>query len=398
MYSAKTLGHVLGLLLTISKMHVGSWNVALYRHPIQEKYTYLSFWELFCDLVVFWASVSSCMCITPSLSSPSLSSAPPCIMTTPPAVNDTLHVDKHVSYIQSLDTRRDSLEYWLTEHLRLSGVYWGLTALCLLDRPDGLPRDDTIAFVKSCQHPCGGFAAHPGHDAHLLYTVSAIQILAIEDALDCIDQEAVVAWVVGLQQKDGVFAGDEWGETDTRFLYGAMNCLSLLGRLDAMDVPKAVEYIMRCQNHDGGFGMAPGAESHAGQIFTCVGGLAIAGELDRLDRDILGDWLCERQLPNGGLNGRPEKLEDVCYSWWVLSSLAMIDRLDWIDKESLVKFILRCQDEERGGIADRPGDMVDVFHTVFGVAGLSLLGYEGLKAVDPVYCMPREITKKVVGK
>lgn len=37
-----------------------------------------------------------------------------------------------------------------------------------------------------------------------------------------------------------------------------------------------------------------------------------------------------------------------------------------------------------GGLADRPGDMVDVFHTNFGLAGLSLLGYPGLEEVDPV--------------
>ena len=37
-----------------------------------------------------------------------------------------------------------------------------------------------------------------------------------------------------------------------------------------------------------------------------------------------------------------------------------------------------------GGIADRPGDMVDVFHTHFGIAGLSLLKYPGLKEIDPV--------------
>ncbi len=42
------------------------------------------------------------------------------------------------------------------------------------------------------------------------------------------------------------------------------------------------------------------------------------------------------------------------------------------------------QDSEQGGIADRPGDMVDVFHTVFGIAGLSLLNFTGLEAVDPV--------------
>ena len=35
-------------------------------------------------------------------------------------------------------------------------------------------------------------------------------------------------------------------------------------------------------------------------------------------------------------------------------------------------FLLIClQDPEGGGIADRPGDMVDVFHTLFGIAGES---------------------------
>ena len=56
--------------------------------------------------------------------------------------------------------------------------------------------------------------------------------------------------------------------------------------------------------------------------------------------------------------GRPEKLPDVCYSWWVLASLKIIGRIHWIDKNKLEKFILACQDDETGGFADRPGDMV----------------------------------------
>lgn len=80
--------------------------------------------------------------------------------------------------------RKDELEYWLTEHLRLNGVYWGLTALCLLGHPDALPRDKTIDFVLSCQQDNGGFGAAPGHDAHILYTTSAVQILVTLDAVD----------------------------------------------------------------------------------------------------------------------------------------------------------------------------------------------------------------------
>lgn len=93
----------------------------------------------------------------------------------------TLYADAHVRYVQSLDTRRDELDYWLTEHLRLNGLYWGLLAIHLLGRPDALPRKETIDFVLSCQHDSGGFGAAPGHDAHLLSTVSAVQILAMVD-------------------------------------------------------------------------------------------------------------------------------------------------------------------------------------------------------------------------
>jgi len=35
--------------------------------------------------------------------------------------------------------------------------------------------------------------------------------------------------------------------------------------------------------------------------------------------------------------------------------------------------------------------MADIFHTLFGVAGLSLLGYPDLEDIDPVYCMPANI-------
>ena len=150
-------------------------------------------------------------------------------------------------------------------------------------------------------------------------------------------------------------------------------------------------------NFDGGFGTSPDAESHSGQVFTCVAALAILGKLDLLDKDRLGGWLSERQLPNGGLNGRPEKLPDVCYSWWVLSPLAILKRIHWIDGKKLTDFILRCQDMDHGGIADRPGDMVDVFHTHYAIAGLSILGHQSVAEVDPIYCMPKEVTRRVLG-
>lgn len=320
----------------------------------------------------------------------------------------------------------------------------------------------------------GGFGGNIDHDAHLLYTLSAVQILALLDKIDLLDRDKVADYVVALQQPDGSFYGDEWGEVDSRFSYCALNCLSLLGRLDRANVVAAVAFVTACRNFDGGYGCIPGAESHGGQIFCCVGALAIAGALDQVDADLLGWWLCERQVapfmhdcssplpseltlvastrqvPGGGLNGRPEKLPDVCYSWWILTSLTILGRLDWIDGARLREFILHAQDVDEGGIADRsgpiptpmlaaspggfaadprggkasdrarvsmislvtrnlravgrPGDEADVFHTYFGLCGLSLLAHHGaegqpdgaavapeaalLERIDPVYALP----------
>ncbi|XP_074893503.1 geranylgeranyl transferase type-2 subunit beta isoform X3 [Buteo buteo] len=220
-------------------------------------------------------------------------------------------------------------------------------------------------------------------------------ILILYDSLHVVDVNKIVEYIQNLQKEDGSFAGDKWGEIDTRFSFCAVATLALLGKLDAIDVGKAVEFVLSCMNFDGGFGCRPGSESHAGQIYCCTGFLAITDQLHQINVDLLGWWLCERQLPSGGLNGRPEKLPDVCYSWWVLASLKMIGRLHWIDREKLRCFILACQDEETGGFADRPGDMVDPFHTLFGIAGLSLLGEEQIKAVNPVFCMPEDVLRRI---
>ena len=305
-----------------------------------------------------------------------------------PATESPLHVELHRGFIKRSSEDSKSFAFAVSEHLRMSGVYWGISALCLCDALGDMDRAMIVDFVMSCQHEGGGFGGNVAHDPHMLYTLSAVQILILFDALDRLDAARVLSYVASLQQADGSFFGDEWGEVDTRFSYCALCCASLLGRLDAVDVPKAVAYILSCENFDGGFGCVPGGESHAGQVFTCVGALAIAGSLHLCQRDLLGWWLCERQTPGGGLNGRPQKEADVCYSWWVLSSLCLLEREQWIDAAALRGYILSCQDEEAGGISDKPGDEADVFHTFFGIAGLALLHSDNVAHIDPAYALP----------
>ena len=51
-----------------------------------------------------------------------------------------LLVDKHAAYIVGFAQQTDTFEYYATEHFRLSGVYWGVTALALLGRLDALNK------------------------------------------------------------------------------------------------------------------------------------------------------------------------------------------------------------------------------------------------------------------
>ncbi|ODV91190.1 hypothetical protein CANCADRAFT_2907 [Tortispora caseinolytica NRRL Y-17796] len=314
-----------------------------------------------------------------------------------------LVAEKHVHYVVGLDKHKDDLEYWLTEHLRINGMYWGLVALCMLGSESAVSKEETVDFVlKSYDSNSGGFGAAPRHDPHILSTLSAIQILYIYDALDRVDTDAIADYICSLQDpKTGAVQGDKYGEEDTRFVYNAVSTLRLLGRLFSRDesfrsgdidngfsIDLATKYIMSCKNFDGGFSSTPDGESHGAQAFVCIGALKIMGRLNISDFDLTASWLAKRQLPEGGLNGRPEKLPDVCYSWWILSTLAMLGKLHWINKEKLIHFILQAQDTENGGIADRTGNLPDVFHTVFGLTGLSLLGYPGLQSVSPVFCMP----------
>ncbi len=319
----------------------------------------------------------------------------------------SFHKSLHLTYLQSLSKKLsgNSYEGAVTSHLRMSGVYWTLCACSILQRPDEVRElmrgDEIVDWVFQCGGESGGYGGNVGHDEHMLYTLSAVQILALLGRLDDprFDREKTAGYVIGKVQEDGSVEGDGGGEIDTRFSYCALATMRILGVMDRLPLDKIRSHINACKNFDGGFGCVPGAESHAGQVFCCAASLALLG--DDPDPDgLLSWWLSERQCDGGGLNGRPEKQPDVCYSWWILSTLAAAGKTDWIDGGALVDFILRCQDDEKGGIADRPDNVADAFHTFFGIAGLSLLGYMGgvgekHRGIDPILALPKDVVDKL---
>lgn len=70
----------------------------------------------------------------------------------------------------------------------------------------------------------------------------------------------------------------------------------------------------------------------------------------------------------------------------------MIKRQHLVDMDALENYIYRCQDPQKGGISDRPGNEVDIFHTFFGIASLSLINKSkhNLLEIDPIFAIPRK--------
>ena len=62
-------------------------------------------------------------------------------------------LEKHVAYIRKLSADTESFEFLVSQHLRMSGIYWGLTAMALLGH--NLKKEPSypgmIDWVISCQ-------------------------------------------------------------------------------------------------------------------------------------------------------------------------------------------------------------------------------------------------------
>lgn len=91
----------------------------------------------------------------------------------------------HVKFLKDLLKREaTSLEFIFMSHLKTSVVYWSLMAAILLDSLDEiypkLEQERVLQYLKEVYKEDGGFAGNQGaHDSHILFTLSAIQIMKL---------------------------------------------------------------------------------------------------------------------------------------------------------------------------------------------------------------------------
>jgi geranylgeranyl transferase type-2 subunit beta len=67
-------------------------------------------------------------------------------------------LEKHAAYIKTISNDKASFEFTVSQHFRMSGVYWGLTALrlCGKNLADEIDVDEISSWVMECQHDSGG--------------------------------------------------------------------------------------------------------------------------------------------------------------------------------------------------------------------------------------------------
>jgi len=139
------------------------------------------------------------------------------------------------------------------------------------------------------------------------------------------------------------------------------------------------EFVLSCRGYDGGLSPRPNLESHGGYVHCGVGIMQMLGRLDDLNLNQLMRWIAMRQSEfSGGLNGRPNKLVDSCYSWWIGTAARIIQKHLGIEpfwnERAMATFLLQVVQSDKGGLAPRPPARRDPFHTMYGLAGLQLLG------------------------
>ncbi|KAJ1072435.1 hypothetical protein K5549_021419, partial [Capra hircus] len=161
---------------------------------------------------------------------------------------DTLLLEKQGNYIVSYGSKKDDYEYCVSEYLRMSVIYWDL-----IGQLHSMNREEILTCIQSCQHECGGISVSIGRGPHLLYTLSAVQILSMilwNMFRVYRNKMALLLEILGGKLiRDSLFV--QW----QLWLYWGSWMLLMWKR----------QLNLSCMNFDGGFGCRPGSESHAGQ-------------------------------------------------------------------------------------------------------------------------------------
>lgn len=275
---------------------------------------------------------------------------------------------------------------------RMTIVYFALAILDITKserlKTDQRLRGECLDWIWAQQVESGGFRMGPfasaggrsgsaADPAHLTATYSALLCLVIlrdEDLLRKLNVPGLLTFVRSCQTTSGAFAAFPLAESDIRMTYCAAAVLRLVGShlrppsdplylQQTIDVSAAVGSVLNSQRYDGGFAQKPNAESQGGSTYCALATLSLLNSLDQLSSGKmkkLRRWLVRCQDgERGGFRGRPHKDADACYSFWTGASLDLLHQQDrrsgeLMDRARNLSWLLACQNTVHGGISKQP--------------------------------------------
>jgi protein farnesyltransferase subunit beta len=270
--------------------------------------------------------------------------------------------------------------------------YWFMNTMLALNL-DGISHFDfycqgCLKYIQK-RKSATGYSSAPEHVGHVVLAWVSVNTIALsmsDSAYESIDRREMYHLLLSLKTPVGSFRSGPDLEADSRSTFCAIAVASLLNLLTPELVLGVAEFLIGCQGYDGGFAPHPGHETHGGYGFASVAALALLGRLGDVDVNAAIKWCAMRQMQfSGGFNGRTNKLVDTCYTWWcgamarILADHAAIP-VFW-NEEALASYVLGCCQglKQKGGFCDKPPKWADMFHTMYGLTGLSVTCREWIK-------------------
>lgn len=285
--------------------------------------------------------------------------------------------------LNGTSTSIDSIKPWF--------VFWLVNSLSILDSFDTLDdafSEKMICFFKYVQNKktggYGGGYLQDSHNATTFASICSLLSLGTEDAYNSIDRNLLYKYFMSMKNRNGSFSVCEGGETDVRGTYTVISIASVLNILTTDLIKGVTDWIAKCQTYEGGIAAEPGCEAHGGYSFCGFATLMILGKPFAIDFEKFVKWSVKRQMGiEGGFQGRTNKLVDSCYSFWIGALFQMFQQVnrDFVlysdnpplfDTQKLRKYLINCCQSKGGGMFDKPGVPVDLYHTMNAFSGLSI--------------------------
>ncbi|CAD7937730.1 unnamed protein product [Amoebophrya sp. A25] len=287
----------------------------------------------------------------------------------------TLRVQQRLIFRQ--DEGSFTADVWGETDPRL--VYNAFACCAILGALDRIDVAAGCTYLSRCYNADGGFGSKPGSESHAAYTWVCVAALAVVDSICLIDVDRTGWFLCSRQTVHGGLNGRPEKAPDVCYSWWILAALGILNRMHWIDARKLGSWILQCQDVAAREQLPCGAEDAKDD--HAVAEVAVEEEM----KTVVEKHHKASSLTKGEDSSTANEKSD-CPATAEATAAARTPETT----------------QSGGGIADRPGNEPDPFHTFFGTAALSLIVHEmpelrsqlvgnvPVKKIDPVFALAEE--------